>query len=152
VITFSDNITKSGLLKEEPHIVLRGVVSFDVLKNVQSAFSEKDINANERRIFFVNYSDVDIAIGTCFQKAFDLRTNDVTSVNCHLEEVTQQFARPFDHIPAGWKTICKFKFSGGIPLLITSLPVVDDWFDSRSEYIVLTTDKFWEKYKRLTLV
>ena len=146
--SFSDEIVKSGLLKREPYVMIKGIVTNMVLNSIKSAF----LNTNNRNsvIFFANYSELDIPIGTHFQKVFDPVTNHMENVKCELEEVTQEFGRPFDHIPSGWKTICKFKFTNEIPLLIQSLPKIDDWSDKKSNSVILTTSVFWEEYLRIT--
>jgi hypothetical protein len=146
MISFSDKIVKSGLLKKEPYILLLGFVADSVLADVVKAFSKSDSCSKS---LFANYSEIDIAKGTHFQKVFDLHTTTVEDVKCELDEVTQQFGKPFDYIPAGWKTICKINFFNEVPSLIESLPTIEDWSDKNSKAIILTNDSFWKEYCRI---
>ena len=55
-----------------------------------------------------------------------------------LKKVTQQWAKPYDSIPCGHKTICKFEFKNGIPEVIRNLPVISTWYAS-TQYILLVS-------------
>lgn len=146
MIRFRDYIVDSGLLKKEPHIMLMGFVSDSILIELKTAFSKGD---DRSKVFFASYSQMDIPIGTSFQKVFDLSTNQVENVECKLVEVTQQFGRPMELIPSGWKTICKIKFNTEVPLLIKGLPQINEWATPGSKSIVLTNNAFWNEYNRL---
>ena len=48
-----------------------------------------------------------------------------------LKEITQEFILPFDQIPKGYKTLCRFEFVDmDIPKQIFSLPIINNWHES----------------------
>jgi hypothetical protein len=63
-----------------------------------------------------------------------------TRTRCEVIAITQQYAKPFDEVPHGWKTICLVKFEEGIPDIITSLPVVNGWYENRYTVSLCDTD------------
>ena len=72
-----------------------------------------DVKENDV-VLFCDYSEFDIPVGYCFTRVVK---SDNTILNCKvlLKKVSQQFLKPFDEIPHGWKTICKFEFVDGVP-------------------------------------
>src|SRR5688572_32402570 len=80
-------------------------------KNVCELFSEvmsDNRNLENEIILFCDYSGFDIPVGYVFKKIIDANSNEFSG-ELILKSVSQQFARPFDMVPMGWKTICKFE-------------------------------------------
>ena len=108
-------------------VKVNGIVSEGSKKLIDKGFQFK---GDERRTLdlFCWYSGLDIPMGAtfnCFEKnnIQTLLTDEAT-----LIAVTQQFGKPFEVIPQGWKTISKFEFSEkDICGLKNSLPIIDSW-------------------------
>ena len=48
-----------------------------------------------------------------------------------LEIISQQFLKPMEYIPQGWKTICLFHFiEGEVPPIIYKLSLIEEWYQS----------------------
>ncbi|MGF6848149.1 hypothetical protein QFZ51_003384 [Chitinophaga sp. W3I9] len=57
--------------------------------------------------------------------------DDISSEKIVLEKVSQGYIMPFDMIPRGHKTICKFSLSGSsMETLRSILPIINDWYES----------------------
>jgi hypothetical protein len=96
---------------------------------------------------FTDYSLAEFPIGQQFTKAFLLEDIDSwAEVHCEIVAVTQQWNRPFDAVPEGWKTICVLKFHDAIPALVSHLPLHDTWISSNSR-IGLSNNETWEQLK-----
>lgn len=89
---------------------------------------------------FVLRQDYDIEIGTVFNITYISQNNIATENNYELVAITQQWDKPFDRIPRGWKTICALKLINNIPSILTTLPSVDDWY--ASNYKLTLIEKF----------
>jgi hypothetical protein len=88
----------------------------------------KEIQENQV-ILVCDYSEFDIPVNHIFSGITD-KQKDASVLNCQiiLKSVSQQMFKPFDEIPHGWKTICKFEFVNGlIPDIIYDLPEVRGW-------------------------
>jgi hypothetical protein len=82
---------------------------------------------------FCSFSEFDIPIGQVFNEIEDMVNREKINGGIVLKNVTQQFWKPFDAIPAGWKTICHFEFPlGEVPLIVKNLPEVGGWYDSNT--------------------
>jgi hypothetical protein len=79
------------------------------------------------RVFWVSYAFADLPIGTTFDMLIQRSSAAAFPTRAVLHAVTQQFAKPFDEIPHGWKTIAAFTFPTGIPALVDALPVAASW-------------------------
>lgn len=94
---------------------------------------------------FLGFAYADLPLGTRFDRVFareDFRRS--TRTLCVVSAVTQQFFKPFDEIPHGWKTICFLDFPEGIPDLIARLPVAEGWYETAEEsHVLLSTDATW---------
>lgn len=110
---------------------VEGRASPTVLINIGAGLpKEKPENCE---ILFISFAYADIPIGRTFSIAFPTSTpQSATRINCQILAVTQQYAKPFDEIPHGWKTICLLKFEDGVPDVIASLPVVNGWYENRN--------------------
>lgn len=114
---------------EKTRIKIIGKLKKELEINFVEALDCRELNSNQM-IFFCDYSEFDIPVGYCFTEVVK---SDNTILNCKvlLEKISQQFFKPFDEIPHGWKTISKFKFIDGvIPDAVQKLPVLDGWIYS----------------------
>lgn len=82
-------------------------------------------------MLFVSFSFADIPLGTTFNAAFPRNKPD-EAVHCtsRIVAVTQQWGKPFDQIPHGWKTVCAVEFPAGIPPLVLALPTIESWYEN----------------------
>ncbi len=78
--------------------------------------------------FWVSYPFADLALGTSFDVVFPRDAPDrAESTHAVLHAVTQQFGKPFDTLPHGWKTICVIGFPAGVPAMVDKLPHRETW-------------------------
>jgi hypothetical protein len=107
-------------------IVIQGKASDDLIKKWCSSF-KKTLEKNNL-LLFCDYSEYEIPKGHNF---VSLQRNgvDIFSGTITLKGVTQEFFKPFDCIPKGWKTISEFEFHNEISeVLKMSIPEIADWF------------------------
>lgn len=82
------------------------------------------------RCVFVGYAFADLPLGKRFDFVFPRGDPaDGEPTLAIIQAVTQQFAKPFDGLPHGWKTVCLIDFPRGTPRLIEQLRAVDSWFE-----------------------
>lgn len=113
-----------------------GIVSANLIIKFKSALSIPDGVKSNEIILFCDYSEFDIPIGYLFRKINV--SNSYLDCNIFLKQVTQEFGVPYDSIPKGHKTICKFDLINHvIPDFQNILPVINDWYESE-HYIFLT--------------
>jgi hypothetical protein len=80
---------------------------------------------------------------------FDALTPDLvaggpfSATRCVLIGVTQQWAKPSDFIPAGWKVVCRLQFPNGIPAEVLALPELEAW--GHPSRLWLTTQRDLER-------
>lgn len=94
-------------------------------KNLHSKFAEVlQINHEENSTLclFCDYSNFDIEIGYEFTKITTSDNPTVFSSRIELIKVSQQWSLPFEYIPRGHWTICKFKFHERFPESVLRLP------------------------------
>jgi len=112
-------------------LLLEGSVSSRALALVHAGLPEEW--SESARCLFATYAYADLPLGKRFEFAFpngDPEAAEPTSAT--VLAVTQQFAKPFDSIPHGWKTICLIDFPNGIPGVIERLPAIESWGQSRA--------------------
>ncbi len=99
-------------------------------------------------ILFVGYAFADLEIGYHFDVMFP-RKNPEAGIPClsRIVAVTQQFSKPFDRVPHGWKTICEIEFPDGIPAMIRDLPELDGWHLNQ-EWVCVCNAETWEARKQ----
>jgi len=88
--------------------------------------------------FFADYSDFEVPIGSKFSllKKID-GVGHSYSIDGQLVMVTQQFFKPFDYVPQGWKTILEIKFdTRSLELIKSKLGVSDSW--GRNAFLLYT--------------
>ncbi|WP_158903600.1 hypothetical protein [Burkholderia sp. L27(2015)] len=100
----------------------------------------------DSEILFISFAYADIPIGRKFTTLFpEKQPHLVTRTNCQVMAVTQQFAKPFDEIPHGWKTVCLVQFVGGVPDVVRSLPEVNGWYENR-DTVCLCDEDTWLRH------
>ncbi len=93
-------------------------------------------------VLLCDLSLCDIPIGYGFNRIEDLEGKVVFKGLIVLKKVTQQFVLPFDALPKGWKTICKFEFADQlVPEVIRRLPAASYWVNAQAS-LVLQGDFF----------
>jgi len=106
-----ENIIITGRFPSSDFSLLREALKFNILTKLEV-------------IVYCLYSEYEIPLGTIFHRIENMNNQIVYEGEIKLTNVTQQYLRPFDGIPKGWKTICKFKFQHQIPLALIELPEV----------------------------
>ncbi len=82
-------------------------------------------------ILFVGFSYADIPLGKTFSVAFPTdKPSEAVQCASRIIAVTQQFGKPINEIPHGWKTICAVEFPAGIPQLVRELATVESWYEN----------------------
>ncbi|CAE6837662.1 hypothetical protein LMG22931_07109 [Paraburkholderia nemoris] len=132
---------ESDVPVDERVLVVEGRASPDVLFHVQKALpKERPANCE---VLLVSFAYADIPIGRTFDIAFPTRApKSETRTRFVIRAVTQQYAKPFDEIPHGWKTICLVEFPEGIPGVIASMPEVNGWYENR-QTLSLCDEETW---------
>ncbi|WP_343522271.1 hypothetical protein [Pedobacter sp.] len=106
-----ENIIVTGRFPSSDFSLVRKVLEFDVLSKLEV-------------IVYCLYSEYEIPLGTVFNRIENMNNQILYEGEIKLTNVTQQYLKPFDGIPKGWKTICKFKFQEEIPLAVIELTEV----------------------------
>ncbi|MFT4155700.1 hypothetical protein [Parafilimonas sp.] len=110
-----------------------GIASDDLMRK-HKIFYSKAITPNEI-LLFCDYSSIDIPIGYEFNFIENSDWTVLFSGTIRLKEITQEFMLPYDQIPKGHKSICKFEFiNTNVPKLLLDLPTISDWYES-SQYL-----------------
>jgi len=136
--------TEDNTPVERRYLFIEGIVSCRTLTYVKDGMPEKwDKNA----IWcFLLYAYADIPVGKVFDRLFSL--HDVAhgvSVRCIVRAITQEYKKPFDMIPHGWKTITLLEFAEGIPDKIKTLPTIDAWGKSVPHaYLCISSEETWQ--------
>jgi hypothetical protein len=98
--------------------------------------------ATTRCLLFL-YAYADLSLGKRFDVVFPSSAPEpVVRAPSVIVAVTQQFGKPFDSIPHGWKTVTLVDFPSGVPALIDQMSRVDGF--TRSPLRVgLATEETW---------
>ena len=113
----------------ERFLFTTGIVSAKTLAIVGDGFSIAP--SPNGRILFFSFAYADLALGNAFSFVFPRkRPQDAVETEAVITAVTQQWGKPFDDLPHGWKTISLVEFPRGVPALIDALPIVDHWYES----------------------
>jgi hypothetical protein len=120
-------------------LIVEGRASATILFHMRGALP-KELPTNSE-VLLMSFAYADIPIGRTFDIVFPTGVPKApTRTNCEIAAVTQQYGKPFDEIPHGWKTICLVKFEEGIPDIIASLPLVNGWYENRCTVSLCDTD------------
>ena len=136
----------NGTLQNQ-YLIIAGKVSPGTINSIRAGLpAQWPPNC---RPCFVWYSYEDIPVGTTFDVVFE-RNNPAFSVNAKskIVAVTQQYAKPLDFIPQGWKTICLIEFSDDARPLLERLSIIDAWDQERREEICLAEKEAFMKLGR----
>jgi hypothetical protein len=90
-------------------------------------------------LLVMTFAYADIPLGKRFQ-VWSVDGSVPVQVDAELVAVTQQFAKPFDEVPHGWKTLTVVRFSPNVPEAVASLPEVDGWYERRDLAFLCTQD------------
>ncbi len=134
---------------EQQYLYIKGKVSSSSLDLIKSGLPIEKSNNTE--ILFVGYAFADVPVGKSFSMIFQ-NDNPHKAIRCesNIVAVTQQWGKPLEVIPYGWKTICIIEFPQGIPDIVKNLPIIDTWFDN-SNYICICDEDAWEAIKKNNL-
>lgn len=84
--------------------------------------------SNNALLLFCGYSDYEIPVGYVFNK-ITKEDEIMCTASITLKAVTQQYFKPFDCIPNGWKTISEFEFDvSTYEMMKKQMPIIDDWY------------------------
>jgi hypothetical protein len=120
-------------------LVLEARVEQQALKHVRSGLP-RDLPMRVEYLF-AQHASVDIPVGTRFGLLFeDEQADHTVPIRGVLVGVTQQYGRPFDAVPRGWKTVCAIEFSDGVPRAVESLAMAETWGQSKKTVSLVMTD------------
>ena len=126
-------MNKIDFLKQKEGIKIIGKVSNDTLSKL-SLSKKLDLNI----ALFTTHSDYEIPLNYTFTL---IKSNSGARAIFKglLVGITQQFDKPFDCIPQGWKTIIHLKIENQIPQILMNLPEFDGWDTYEAQCIILPT-------------
>ena len=108
-----------------------GVCTKELIPKFNGVLDDEDMKGN-RIVLFCAHSDFDILMEHTFTCIETDKGEIAYNGQMVLKKVTQQWAKPFDSIPRGYKTICTFEFKeNDVPEVIKRLPTITDWYDSK---------------------
>ncbi|MCK6472320.1 MAG: hypothetical protein L6R28_11290 [Planctomycetes bacterium] len=123
--------SESEIPIEQRYLWFEGKASSSSLELVQTGLPPSR-NA-DTEILFAGFAYMDLPLTRPFDIVFPKGSPQAgIRCPCKIIAATQQFGKPLDLIPDGWKTICIVHFMEGIPELIKQLPVVDDWYQNQA--------------------
>lgn len=106
-----------------------GKPTSEVIESYQNVLRYNRSNTSEV-ILFCDYSEFDIPVDQTFNYIENTQGKKVYSDPFTLVNISQEFGLPFDIIPRGYKTICKFSFIGKIPPAIKEIPTIKTWHEA----------------------
>jgi hypothetical protein len=131
--------SESNAPLRERVLIVEGRASATVLFHVRGALP-KELPANSE-VLLMSFAYADLPIGRTFEFLFPTGSpHSLTRTRCEIIAITQQYAKPFDEVPHGWKTICLVKFAEGLPGIIESLPMVNGWHENRNTVSLCDAD------------
>jgi hypothetical protein len=96
-------------------------------------------------LLFLSYAGTTHAVGSEFDVIVDGDGSLLLAeVRMILVGLTQQFGKPWDEIPGGWKTLGVIRFVGGVPEVIASLAEADAWGSPIVARVARRAD--WERF------
>lgn len=121
-----------GKIDEFYYLIINGVVS---------SKAHEVLNLQEQKLentewFFVSYSEKEVAKSEVFTLAFEEECPDnFYKIKASPLVITQEFAKEFDCIPEGWKTIVLFQFWETDLKILEKLNTLDAWHFSSSRLV-----------------
>lgn len=125
------------------YLIVEGVISPRLELILAAALGM--VATTDERICALAFAYDNIPLGFQFEVVF-LREDPKQAIKATsvIKAVTQQFSKPFDVIPRGWKTFTLPSFPDGVPTLIKNLPIVDGWYESeRAVEVFLSSEETW---------
>jgi predicted transcriptional regulator YdeE len=111
------------------YLWLEGILSPDSFNFAKKGLPH-DIPHNGRTCF-VGYCYADIPLPRTYDLIFNFdHPEQVWRTQSRIVAATQQWAKPFEELPHGWKTVCVIEFPDDALEIIDRLPLVDGWFIS----------------------
>ena len=90
---------------------------------------------------FATYAYAELPLGKTFEFVFpEKHPERGEQTIAVIRAVTQQFGKPFDSVPQGWKTICLLDFPSGVPDIIAGLGHVDAWGVSDQQIVLCSLE------------
>jgi hypothetical protein len=100
------------------------------------------------RCLLLLYAYADVPLGKRFDVVFPRSAPEqVVRAPSVIVAVTQQFGKPFDSIPHGWKTVTLVDFPSGVPPLIDRMPRVEEFAQSPL-CVGFATEETWRALTR----
>jgi len=128
------------MMTQDLRLIIQGIVSGTVIMELKRSFLQKENNPNTI-VLFCGFSEYDIPLGSVFTQIWFQR-EVLYMGKAVLTKITQQFDRPIDEIPRGWRTVCSFTFEEPVPdVLYKYLPVVQSWSEGLSEGVLIIGGK-----------
>ena len=129
---------------EQTILIIRGLLSREDIARFKNSLP---IELSENSIVvFADYSQADFPINQQFTKIFSLDDRHIyEDTLCEIIAVTQQFDKPMDIVPSGWKTVCVIDFPDRVPELVSSLAYGEfETWGSDKNRLGLSTDEVWD--------
>jgi hypothetical protein len=106
-------------------LTLQGRVNQEVLKKLKV----RTLLSPNKEWFFVDYSSSDISLGKSFDVLMEGENKRLlpNASTIKILSITDQFGHKLDSIPEGFKTICRFEFRPRIPVVLSRLPLLEQW-------------------------
>jgi hypothetical protein len=123
---------------------IAGVVSAARLQAVAAGLAPGTPQANELCLLTA-FAGANHPVGQEFDVLVDASRRVVLAqARAILVGVTQQFGRPMDEAPAGWRCICVVRFPAGIPDAARAIQFADQWDGPIQAWVAREAD-----YRRL---
>lgn len=100
---------------------------------------------NNSEWFFISYSPSDFPLKSKFDLFFLSSNKSIPKYNSPIviENVYDSFGNLLrEGIPKGYKTVCQFTFTNGIPKEFQELPVLKGWKPSAEEILIISLESF----------
>lgn len=100
---------------------------------------------NNSEWFFIDYSPSDFALKSKFDLFFLSSNKSILKSNSQIaiENVCDSFGNFIEEgIPKGYKTVCQFAFTNGIPKEFQRLPPLKGWKPSSEEILITSVESF----------
>ena len=125
-------------------LVLEGVLNENAFTQVKRGLPP---DAKAAECYFSRYAYADLPLPKSFNIAFDFTTpSRAESIDLVIRAATQQFAFADTQISHGWKMICWLGRSASQSNLLSELPAVSSWFESKKA-VGLASLETWEALK-----
>jgi hypothetical protein len=126
---------------DQRYLMIEGHLSERALDVVRKGLPQA--RPENSAIMFFSFAFADIPIGRRFKVIFPKDHPELAvPTDCEILAVTPQYAKPFDCIPHGLKSVCLVRFLTGIPEIVRAQPAVDGWF--YGDILCLCDEETWK--------